>query len=87
MLFSSPSIKPVFVLEQAEDAILHPAKRVFVVIVLPFEDVAFREVFDRTDEQTLLNEEVTVILLQRIYETISDKPEKMIKYENAPRPH
>ena len=24
--------------------------------------------------------------LQRIYETISDKPEKMIKYENAPRP-
>jgi hypothetical protein len=25
--------------------------------------------------------------LQRIYETISDKPEKMIKYENAPRPY
>ncbi|MXV62322.1 PadR family transcriptional regulator [Natronorubrum sp. JWXQ-INN-674] len=24
--------------------------------------------------------------LQRIYETISDKPEKMIRYENAPRP-
>ncbi|GAB6878347.1 hypothetical protein JCM17823_06210 [Halorubrum gandharaense] len=24
--------------------------------------------------------------LQQIYETISDKPEKMIKYENAPRP-
>ena len=24
--------------------------------------------------------------LQRIYETISDKPEKMVKYENAPRP-
>ncbi|MFC7237710.1 PadR family transcriptional regulator [Saliphagus sp. GCM10025317] len=24
--------------------------------------------------------------LQRIYETISEKPEKMVKYENAPRP-
>mgnify|MGYP006300754491 FL=1 len=24
--------------------------------------------------------------LQRIYETISDKPEKMVRYENAPRP-
>ncbi|MCH7660544.1 MAG: PadR family transcriptional regulator [Euryarchaeota archaeon] len=24
--------------------------------------------------------------LQRIYDTISDKPEKMVKYENAPRP-
>jgi DNA-binding MarR family transcriptional regulator len=24
--------------------------------------------------------------LQRIYETIADKPEKMIEYENAPRP-
>lgn len=24
--------------------------------------------------------------LQRIYETISDKPHKMLKYENAPRP-
>lgn len=24
--------------------------------------------------------------LQRIYETISNKPEKMVKYENAPRP-
>jgi DNA-binding MarR family transcriptional regulator len=24
--------------------------------------------------------------LQQIYDTISDKPEKMIKYENAPRP-
>ena len=24
--------------------------------------------------------------LQQIYETISDKPEKMVKYENAPRP-
>ena len=24
--------------------------------------------------------------LQRIYETISDKPGKMVKYENAPRP-
>jgi len=24
--------------------------------------------------------------LQQIYDTISDKPEKMVKYENAPRP-
>jgi predicted ArsR family transcriptional regulator len=24
--------------------------------------------------------------LRQIYETISDKPEKMVKYENAPRP-
>ena len=24
--------------------------------------------------------------LQQIYQTISDKPEKMVKYENAPRP-
>jgi DNA-binding Lrp family transcriptional regulator len=24
--------------------------------------------------------------LQQIYETISDEPEKMVKYENAPRP-
>ena len=25
--------------------------------------------------------------LQQIYQTISDKPEKMVKYENAPRPN
>ena len=36
------------------------------------------------NEHNLLEAEET---LQRIYETISDKPEKMIKYENAPRPH
>ncbi|SIS21469.1 MarR family transcriptional regulator [Natronorubrum thiooxidans] len=35
------------------------------------------------DNHNLLAAEET---LQRIYETISDKPEKMIKYENAPRP-
>jgi len=35
------------------------------------------------DEYNLLAAEET---LQQIYETISDKPEKMIKYENAPRP-
>ncbi|WP_117592524.1 MarR family transcriptional regulator [Haloprofundus halophilus] len=35
------------------------------------------------DEHNLVAAEDT---LQRIYETISDKPEKMIKYENAPRP-
>ena len=31
----------------------------------------------------VLNENPT---LQRIYETVSDKPEKMVEYENAPRP-
>jgi len=36
------------------------------------------------DGHNLLRAEET---LQRIYETIADKPEKMIKYENAPRPH
>jgi len=35
------------------------------------------------DEHNLLAAEET---LQQIYETITDKPEKMIKYENAPRP-
>ncbi len=35
------------------------------------------------DEHNLLAAEET---LQRIYETIDDKPEKMVKYENAPRP-
>ncbi len=35
------------------------------------------------DEHNLLAAEET---LQRIYDTISDKPEKMVKYENAPRP-
>ncbi|SEQ38163.1 MarR family winged helix-turn-helix transcriptional regulator [Natrinema salaciae] len=35
------------------------------------------------DDHNLLAAEET---LKRIYETISDKPEKMIKYENAPRP-
>jgi DNA-binding MarR family transcriptional regulator len=35
------------------------------------------------EEHNLLAAEET---LQRIYEMISDKPEKMIKYENAPRP-
>jgi DNA-binding MarR family transcriptional regulator len=35
------------------------------------------------DEHNLLAAEET---LQRIYESISDKPEKMEKYENAPRP-
>lgn len=35
------------------------------------------------DGHNLLAAEET---LQRIYETISDKPAKMVKYENAPRP-
>ncbi|MDR5674251.1 Fe2+/Zn2+ uptake regulation protein, fur/PerR [Halalkaliarchaeum sp. AArc-CO] len=35
------------------------------------------------EEHNLLAAEET---LQRIYESISDKPEKMVKYENAPRP-
>ena len=35
------------------------------------------------DEHNLLAAEAT---LQRIYESIGDKPEKMVKYENAPRP-
>ncbi|RQG97096.1 winged helix-turn-helix domain-containing protein [Natrarchaeobius chitinivorans] len=35
------------------------------------------------DDHNLLAAEET---LQRMYETISDKPEKMVKYENAPRP-
>ncbi|MFC7153863.1 helix-turn-helix transcriptional regulator [Halomarina halobia] len=35
------------------------------------------------EDHNLLGAEET---LQRIYETIADKPEKMIKYENAPRP-
>jgi DNA-binding MarR family transcriptional regulator len=35
------------------------------------------------DGHNLLAAEKT---LQQIYETISDKPEKMVKYENAPRP-
>lgn len=35
------------------------------------------------DSHDLLAAEDT---LQRIYQTISDKPEKMIKYEHAPRP-
>jgi DNA-binding MarR family transcriptional regulator len=35
------------------------------------------------EEHNLLAAEET---LQQIYETISDKPDKMVKYENAPRP-
>jgi len=35
------------------------------------------------DDHNLLAAEDT---LQQIYDTISDKPEKMVKYENAPRP-
>lgn len=35
------------------------------------------------EEHNLLEAEET---LRRIYETISDKPEKMVEYENAPRP-
>ena len=35
------------------------------------------------EEHNLLAAEET---LQQIYETISDKPKKMVKYENAPRP-
>ncbi|ODR79529.1 PadR family transcriptional regulator [Haladaptatus sp. W1] len=35
------------------------------------------------EDHNLLKAEET---LQRIYETITDKPEKMVKYENAPRP-
>jgi len=35
------------------------------------------------EEHNLLATEET---LQQIYDTISDKPEKMVKYENAPRP-
>jgi DNA-binding PadR family transcriptional regulator len=35
------------------------------------------------EEHNLLAGEAT---LQQIYDTISDKPEKMVKYENAPRP-
>ena len=36
------------------------------------------------EEHNLLAAEAT---LQQIYDTISDKPEKMVKYENAPRPN
>ena len=35
------------------------------------------------EEHNLLAAEAT---LQQIYDTISDKPEKVVKYENAPRP-
>ena len=35
------------------------------------------------EEHNLLAGEET---LQQIYDTISDKPEKMVRYENAPRP-
>ena len=35
------------------------------------------------DDHNLLAAEETI---QQIYDTISDKPEKMVKYENAPRP-
>jgi DNA-binding PadR family transcriptional regulator len=35
------------------------------------------------DDRNLLAAEDT---LQQIYDTITDKPEKMVKYENAPRP-
>jgi DNA-binding MarR family transcriptional regulator len=35
------------------------------------------------EEHNLLAAEET---LQQMYETISDKPKKMVKYENAPRP-
>ena len=35
------------------------------------------------EEHNLLAAEAT---LQRIYDSIADKPEKMVKYENAPRP-
>ncbi|WP_435120147.1 PadR family transcriptional regulator [Halolamina sp. C58] len=35
------------------------------------------------EDHNLLAAEET---LQQIYESISDKPEKMVKYENAPRP-
>ena len=35
------------------------------------------------EEHTLLAAEET---LQQIYQTISNKPEKMLKYENSPRP-
>jgi DNA-binding MarR family transcriptional regulator len=35
------------------------------------------------DEHNLLAAKET---LQQIYDTIADKPEKMVKYENAPRP-
>lgn len=35
------------------------------------------------ERHNLLEAEET---LQRIYETITDKPDKMVKYENAPRP-
>jgi DNA-binding MarR family transcriptional regulator len=35
------------------------------------------------EEHNLLAAEET---LQQIYETISDKPDKMVRYENAPRP-
>jgi len=43
-----------------------------------------------TDEGREFLEEHNVLAaeetLRRIYETIGDKPEKMVKYENAPRP-
>lgn len=38
---------------------------------------------DFLEEHNLLDAEET---LQQIYETISNKPKKMVKYENAPRP-
>ena len=36
-------------LEEFEDAVLHPAERVLFVVVLTLENVALREVFNRPD--------------------------------------
>lgn len=50
-----PAVQAVFPLKRLEDAVLHPADGMLLVLVLPFEDVALREVLDRPDEKPLVS--------------------------------
>jgi hypothetical protein len=62
-LLGLSAIQLSFPLEQLEDAVLHPAERVFFVLVHPLEDVALREGLTRADELSLLDVEVTRLFL------------------------
>ncbi|MBP2251113.1 hypothetical protein J2754_001434 [Halarchaeum solikamskense] len=66
-------MESLLLLKEFKDAVLHPTEWVRFVVVLLVEDVTLREVFDRPDEESLSDEEVTRVLLGDVDESRSSR--------------
>jgi len=78
LLFGLPAIQSSFLFEQLENAVLHPTEGVIFILVVPLEDVTLGKVLGRTDEEPLLNKEVTRFFLSntdKIGHDIADQEE------------